>query len=202
MKLWVQQDYLQLTAAMLRTGLLGFGGGPSTIPLMQHEAVNRYKWMTTEEFGEILALGNALPGPIATKMAIYIGYHVRKTPGAIIALLAHILPTALAMVLLLATLLRYQSSPVVAGMINGVKPVIAVMLGLMTYEFARKAVSGLGWWFAALCFVLVFAVLQFTRIHAAFVILVFVGYGVFHHRVLDFIKGRRERKKGSSTWNG
>lgn len=59
-----------------RVGMLGFGGGPSSIPLVHKEVVEKYKWMNDDEFSDVLALGNALPGPIATKMAGYIGFRV------------------------------------------------------------------------------------------------------------------------------
>lgn len=47
------------------------------IPLIRHEAVNKYKWIDDDEFGEILAIANALPGPIATKMAAYLGFKLK-----------------------------------------------------------------------------------------------------------------------------
>lgn len=75
------KPYLDLSWAMLKTGILGYGGGPSVIPLIRHEAVTRYKWMSDEEFGEILAFANALPGPIATKIAAYLGYRLKKISG-------------------------------------------------------------------------------------------------------------------------
>lgn len=134
-----------MTAAMVRTGILGFGGGPSVIPLIRHEAVNKYKWIDDDEFGEILAIANALPGPIATKMAAYLGFKLKGTLGAIVATLAHILPTCLAMVGLFAAVNVLSHSAVVAGMIGAVTPVIAVMLGIMAYEFGQKALKGFGW---------------------------------------------------------
>ncbi|KAF9113979.1 hypothetical protein BGX30_006751 [Mortierella sp. GBA39] len=68
---------------MFRTGILGYGGGPSTVPLIRHEAVSRYRWMADEEFGEVLAIANTLPGPIATKLAAYLGYRLKGTLGAL-----------------------------------------------------------------------------------------------------------------------
>ena len=65
--------YLQLFWAFFISNILGYGGGPPSIPLIQAEVVDTYKWLTLKEFGDILALANALPGPIATKMATYIG---------------------------------------------------------------------------------------------------------------------------------
>ena len=69
--------------AFFRVGILGYGGGPSSIPLVHKEVVDKYKWMDTDEFGDVLALGNALPGPIATKMAGYIGYRVGGILGMV-----------------------------------------------------------------------------------------------------------------------
>ena len=80
--------YVQLFLAFFFPNIIGYGGGPATIPLIEHEVVEKYGWMTKSEFSEVLALGNALPGPIATKMAAYIGYDVAGVFGAAIALFA------------------------------------------------------------------------------------------------------------------
>src|SRR5690606_40059834 len=71
------------------------------ISLVYKEVVERYKWMNDDEFSEILALGNTLPGPIATKMAGYIGYRVAGTAGLLNAILATVLPTVLLMIVLI-----------------------------------------------------------------------------------------------------
>lgn len=98
------KDYNGLVIGMVRTGILGYGGGPSVIPLIRYEAVTRYKWVSDEEFGEILAIANALPGPIATKMAAYLGYKTKGVLGAIVSVLAHILPTSIAIIALLGSM--------------------------------------------------------------------------------------------------
>ena len=58
----------------------------------------------------MLALANALPGPIATKIAAYVGYSVLGWPGVFIALIATVLPSAIALVLLLKLIGRYRQS--------------------------------------------------------------------------------------------
>ena len=60
---------VQLFMAFFRVGMLGYGGGPSSIPLVHKEVVEKYKWMNDDEFADVLALRNTLPGPISTKMA-------------------------------------------------------------------------------------------------------------------------------------
>ena len=131
--------------AFLRVGMLGYGGGPSSIPLVQKEVVEKYKWMNDEEFANVLALGNSLPGPIATKMAGYIGYRVSGIVGLINAVLAVSVPTIVIMISLLTFLSAVSNEPWVSGMTQAVVPVVGVMLAVLTYDFLKKAQGGLGW---------------------------------------------------------
>ncbi|TLS49565.1 chromate transporter [Paenibacillus antri] len=187
--------YLQLGAAMCRTGILGYGGGPSIVPLIRYEAVTRYRWMSDEEFGEVLAIANALPGPIATKLAAYLGYRQKGALGALVGLLSHIVPTCVAMVVLYAFITFFSTSPVIRGMIAAVVPVVAVMLGVMAYEFGEKAVKGLGLPLGIGSFVLTFVLLQLVGLHPAIVIALFLGYGAFHHKLTQRWNARRLRKE-------
>ncbi|WP_322907641.1 chromate transporter [Paenibacillus campi] len=183
--------YSELSWAMIRTGVLGYGGGPSVMPLFRYEAVTRYRWISDDEFGEILALGNALPGPIATKMAAYLGYRSKGVPGAIVAILAHILPSSIAMIVLLSAVAFLSESKMIQGMIAAVVPVIAVMLGVMAYEFGDKAVKGLGLPLGIVLFVIVLLLLQVVHVHAAIVIALFLLYGAFHFRLVNWLQKRR-----------
>lgn len=191
--------YKEIVLSMLRTGVLGYGGGPSVIPLIRYEVVSRYHWIEDDEFGEVLAIANALPGPIATKMAAYLGYHKRGTLGAVVAVLSHILPSALAMVALFSVLYTLGHSKIVAGMISAVRPVIAVMLGQMAYEFGDRARKGLGAWLAIGFGVLAFVLLAVVNVHPAIVIAAFLLYGAFHFRFQHRWKERQKPKEGISS---
>ena len=187
--------FWQIGAAMCRTGILGYGGGPSIVPLIRYEAVTRYRWMTDEEFGEVLAIANALPGPIATKLAAYLGYRLKGSLGAFVGLLAHIVPTSAAMVALYAFISFFNESPVIRGMIAAVVPVIAVMLGVMASEFGEKAVKGLGLPLGVGLFAVALALLALVDVHPAFVIAAFLAYGAVHHRAAARWKARRQARK-------
>ena len=188
--------YKELVFAMGRTGILGYGGGPSVIPLIRYEAVTRYGWLEDDEFGEILALANALPGPIAPKMAAYLGYKLKGSLGGFVAVLAHVLPTSVAMIGLLGTLYALSHSRVVAGMIAAVRPVIFVMLALMAYEFAAKAWQGLGKGVAIGCFLITFLLLHVLDIHPGIVVAIFLVYGAFHLKWMSRFKRKREQEQG------
>lgn len=128
-----------ILVSFTRATMLGYGGGPSSIPLYQIEVVDQRGWMSTEEFGNALAFGNTLPGPIATKLSAYIGYQVGGPVGALMALIGTVLPTAILMVGLYALLAKYKDSPYVKGAIKGVKPVLFVMLAQLAADFFPSA---------------------------------------------------------------
>lgn len=184
--------YQEISAAMFRAGIFGYGGGPSVIPLFKHEAVTRYEWMEDGEFAETLAFANALPGPIATKMAAQIGYQQKGALGALLAVLSHILPTTLGIVALLSVMSALQDSAIVAGMIAAVRPIIAVMLGIIAYEFCVKTWEGLGKVYGLIFGGLAFLLLIGIQLHPAIAIMIFLIYGTMHIRFSEWISNKRK----------
>lgn len=169
--------YWYLFLAFFIPGILGYGGGPASIPLVEKEVVDRYEWMTTQEFGEVLALGNALPGPIATKMAGYIGYEEGGILGAVVALFASVAPSLILMVILMVTLLKYKDSPKVKNITKLVRPVIAVLLGAMTLQFFMTSIDSSGTIQTVILIVVSYWLLEIRKVHPALVILMALVYG-------------------------
>ena len=157
--------------AFFRIGIFGFGGGPSMIPLFQREVVERYQWMNDDDFSDVLAIGNTLPGPIATKMAGYIGYKVGGITGCINAVIANIVPSIFAMILMLTVLSKYKDQAWVQGMGRGVVPVVFVMMAVLSWDFLKKSQSTLGWLWSLTIGGLSFIAISLLNIHPAFVII-------------------------------
>jgi chromate transporter len=124
-----------------RVGTLGFGGGPSMLPLLQVECVSS-GWVSNEQFLEGLAVGSALPGPIATKMAVYIGWHVAGPLGAVVATLGVVLPSAVLMASLGAFVLRYREHPAVSGALTALKPAVIGMLAFVAWDLGAGVLTG------------------------------------------------------------
>jgi chromate transporter len=135
-----------LAVSFFKVGLVGFGGGPSFIPLIQQEVVSVRRWFTREQFLDAFAFGNTLPGPIATKLAGYVGYRVAGWPGALVALLALTVPTILAMIFLASLYVRYQDHPAASSFLVGVRPVVIALLIMVVAEFAPSALGKPSQW--------------------------------------------------------
>lgn len=95
--------------------------------------------MDNTKFAEMLAIGNALPGPIATKLAAAIGWRVGGVIGALSALVGIVLPSVVLMLSLYQLLLAHQSNPYVQGLIRGVKPIVVLLLVLIVIDFIPGA---------------------------------------------------------------
>ncbi|MBM7648798.1 chromate transporter [Bacillus ectoiniformans] len=162
--------YWQLFLAFFLPGILGYGGGPASIPLVENEVVDRYGWLTTTEFSEVLALGNALPGPIATKMAGYIGYMEGGILGAAVALFATVAPSLLLMIAFLGLLMKYKESPKVKRMTQLVRPAIAVLLGVMTLDFFTQSYESAGWLQTVVIGAAAYLLLEKWKVHPVYVI--------------------------------
>ncbi|MBU9711710.1 chromate transporter [Evansella tamaricis] len=161
--------------AFFRVGMLGYGGGPASIPLIHQEVVQKYEWMTSDEFSDILAIGNTLPGPIATKMAGYIGYRISGVTGMINAIIASVIPTVILMIILLTSLASFRDYPWVQGMTHGVLPVVAVMMGVLTWSFIERSKKDFGWWKVAALVALSVVLIQLIGLHPAIVIAVLIA---------------------------
>lgn len=169
--------YLQIFLAFFIPGILGYGGGPASIPLVENEVVKRYEWMTVQEFSEVLALGNSLPGPIATKLAGYIGYEVGGVLGSVIGIFATVAPSLILIIVLLGFLLKYKDSPKVKRLTLFVQPVIAILLGLMAWRFFLDSHASVGFWHTAIIAGVSFWLIERRNVHPAFVILGAFVYG-------------------------
>lgn len=129
-----------------RVALFSWGGGPASMGLMQRETVAA-GWVTTEEFADALALGNALPGPIAPQVSAYIGYKLAGLLGAVSAVTGTILPTTLLMLIMIVYFFGVKDSPVVVAMLKAIRPVIVGLLLWTAYSVALVVfnVNKAGW---------------------------------------------------------
>ncbi|WP_061568905.1 chromate transporter [Caldibacillus debilis] len=168
--------YFQIFMAFFRSGILGFGGGPSAIPLVYKEVVEKYRWMKDEEFSDLVALGNTLPGPINTKLAGYIGYRVGGWPGMLIALFAAVIPTVLLLIFLLTGLGASKDNPWVRGMSAAVLPVVAAMMAALALDFMKQAKSSMTWTGLILFTGGSFLVLEVFRWHPAILIAALLAF--------------------------
>lgn len=115
------------------------------LPLVHQEVVKRHGWLEDEEFADVLAIANTLPGPIATKIPGYIGYRIGGLLGCINAIAAIALPMIIVMILMLGLFSRHREISWIHGMGQGMVPVVMVMMAQLAWDFLHKSQLALGW---------------------------------------------------------
>ena len=86
--------YWTLFITFVRIGAFTIGGGYAMLPLIQREVVDR-GWMSKEEFIDLFAVAQSLPGVFAVNISIFVGYKLKKLTGSVICALGTILPSFL-----------------------------------------------------------------------------------------------------------
>jgi chromate transporter len=131
----------QLALLFLKLGTIAFGGPAAHIAMMEDEVVRRRRWLSREEFLDLLGATNLIPGPNSTEMAIHIGHRQAGWPGLLVGGACFILPAALIVTAFAWAYVRYGSLPEVTGVLYGVKPVIIAVVLQALWSLGRIAVK-------------------------------------------------------------
>jgi len=132
-------DTAQLLLLCLKVGVLAFGGGFVMVPLLQGDVVDRYHWLTQQQFMDAVALGQMTPGPLLVTVT-FIGYKLSGFLGATLATVAIFLPSFTLTLAAAHSLQRLQRNPWVQGFLWGVK---AAVVGLIFGAAVALAPGGL-----------------------------------------------------------
>jgi chromate transporter len=125
-----------LCLILSKIGALAFGGGFTTIPLIQYEVVDRLNWLTTKEFLDGILMGQVTPGPILIT-STFVGYKVSGLLGALMATIGVFFPSFFILVLLVPYHDRLRGMKTVRIIEQGILGSFIGMLGLVLYNFGR-----------------------------------------------------------------
>lgn len=128
-----------IAGLFLRLGATGFGGPAAHVAMMEDEVVRRRKWMTREEFLDLVGASQAIPGPNSTELAIHIGYARAGWVGLLVAGCCFILPAMLIVWAIAWGYVAYGTLPAVAGVLAGIKPVVLAVVAQALWGLSRTA---------------------------------------------------------------
>jgi chromate transporter len=127
-----------LASVFFRLGVIGFGGPAAHIAMMEEETVTRRKWLTHEQFLDLLGATNLIPGPNSTEMAIHVGYVKAGWRGLAVAGSCFISP-AVAITLFLAYLyVHFGTVPQLASFMFGIRAAIIAVILAAVFRLSRS----------------------------------------------------------------
>ena len=135
----------QLFITFFKIGAFTFGGGWAMISIMEREIVDKHKWLDREEFLDLLAVAQSLPGILAVNISVAVGDRLRGLKGSIISALGTILPSFI-MILCIAIFLTpdlIKNNATLSAIFSGIRPAVVALIVAPVVSSAKAA--GIGW---------------------------------------------------------
>ena len=142
---------LTLFFSFLQIGAFSFGGGYAALPLIQHQVVDLYHWLTMNELTDLIMISQMTPGPIAINAATFVGLKIDSFYGAIVATLGCILPSCIIVSLIAYIYLKYQQMSIIQNILKYIRPAVVSLIavsGLLIIVSIRRMhdIGKSGWW--------------------------------------------------------
>ncbi len=131
--------YWSVFGTFFKIGLFTLGGGYAMIPLIEEEVVNKHRWVSKEDMLDLIAIAQSCPGVFAINIAIFIGYKLRLTRGALVTALATALPSFLIILAIAIFFHQFEDNRVVAAMFRGIRPAVVALIAVPTFNLAKSA---------------------------------------------------------------
>ena len=128
---------LKLFTIFFKIGLFTFGGGYGMISIVKDECVDKRKWVTNEEFVNLIAVAESTPGPLAVNMATYVGYKKAKLAGAIAATIGVVTPSVIIIYLIANYLNDFLEYEIVANAFRGIRIAVSIIVIRTGYNLIR-----------------------------------------------------------------
>lgn len=136
--------YAQLFLTFFKIGAFTFGGGWAMISIIEKEIVDKHKWIGREDFLDLLAVAQSLPGILAVNISVAVGDKLRGMKGSVAAALGTILPSFL-IILAIAIFLTpdlIKNNEVLSRVFQGIRPAVVALIVAPVISSARAAKIG------------------------------------------------------------
>jgi chromate transporter len=133
--------YAELAHLFIRLSLTAFGGPPAHLAMAEDEVVRRRGWLTRQQFLDLIAATNLIPGPNSTETMIHVGYTQRGVPGAVLAGACFIIPAALISLALAMIYAATGALPAVGKLFWGLQPAIVAIIAAAAWRLTPSALK-------------------------------------------------------------
>lgn len=132
------KNVIEIFKVFFRMGLVAFGGPAAHIALMEDEIISKRKWMSRDEFLDLVGLTNLIPGPNSTEMVMHCGYVKGGVKGLFAAGIGFLLPATVLTGLLAWVYVTYGNLDWVASIFLGIAPAVLVIIAGALKKFQGK----------------------------------------------------------------
>lgn len=133
--------FLELFITFFKIGLFTFGGGYGMISIVKDICVDKKKWISNEEFLNIIAVAESTPGPIAINMATYIGYKNSKLLGAIVSTIGVVMPSIIVIYIISIFLKDFLKIQIINYAFFGIRIAVSLIIIRTAYNLIKSEIK-------------------------------------------------------------
>lgn len=130
--------YWQIFITFAKIGAFTIGGGYAMLPLIQKEIVEKKKWIKAEDYVDVIAISQSMPGILAVNISIFTGYRLKGNWGSIVATLGTILPSFLIILAIVMFFRQFLDNPYIAKMLKAIRPAVVALIAVPVFTTAKS----------------------------------------------------------------
>lgn len=172
----------QLFVTFFKIGAFTLGGGYAMLSMVEKAVVDKKRWIPSDEFWDMIAIIQSLPGVFAVNTALYVGHKINGVKGAFAAMLGAIIPS-ITIILLLATIFKeYRELPVVERIFKGIRPCVVALILAPSLRMIKSAKVN---WKTAIIPIAAIVLIWWFKVSPAIVILTAIAGSLIYALVLE-----------------
>ena len=106
------------------------------IPLIEREIVYKNKWISSEEFLDIISIAQSAPGLIAVNVSIFVGHRIAGIKGSIVATIGSVMPPFIIILLVAAVFTTFKDNQTVQAVFKGIRPAVVALIAAPVFRMA------------------------------------------------------------------
>lgn len=130
-------NLLKLLFEFLYVGLLSFGGGYATIPLIENRIISAHQWINLSEFVDMITISQMTPGPLTVNVSTFVGYNFAGVMGSITATLGSAIPGVLLTLFMIKQYDKHQNSKIWNTILKSLRISAAALIAIATVQIVR-----------------------------------------------------------------
>lgn len=181
------KQYWELFLVFFKIGAFTFGGGYAMILLIRNEVVRKRTWLNDDEFMDMLAIAQSMPGPIALNTALFVGNKRRGFKGSLFSGLGIILPSFIVILFIAMIFVQFKDNPVVERIFKGIRPAVVALIAAPLLMLGKSAkINWKNGWIPVSVALLVWLL----GVSPIYIVLGAIAMGILH---LAYVKKRLKR---------
>ena len=133
------KQYWNLFISFFKIGAFTLGGGYVMISLIEKEIVNKRKWISDDEFSEMLTLAQSAPGAIAINTAVFVGYKLNGVRGMIATVLGTVIPSFTVILFIAIFLTEFKNNQTVERIFSGIRPAVIALIAVPVVNMLKNS---------------------------------------------------------------